>query len=344
MSAFDYARLGRTGVDVLVGSAVTACGPVCGRKVMTGMLRASGFRLGERRIRRALAQVMRREGTTRQINPHVYYAEYAGHKLHMDQNEKLIDFGVTEILASDGFSGKIMGYSVMPIKNNLTIYDEVYREICLNYGLFDQLRVDHGREFYLCLYQQDNLEAYRTNTHRLPFIQSQSRQNHAAERKWVEINARINYPIKNVLCSLTNNGLLDIDDPCVKNCVSYIASKCCLVGLQNFVSAWNAHTIPHKGIPDALFAAHLRTARIPSHLIAAVVAANYVSNGGTLTYPSLYGQDPLDRYPDRQLQRENLWSSAYQFDHLFYATLVGNSGLFWDALDMYMSITHSLEP
>lgn len=151
---FDYARLGRDGVDA-VRPAVNVCGPVYGRKMMTGMLRASGYRLGERAVRRALAQMtpqytqMRREGTARQTNPHVYYAEYAGHKIHMDQNEKLVDFGVTEVVATDGFSGKILGFSVMPIKNNLIIYDDVYREICLRHGLFDQLRVDHGREFYL---------------------------------------------------------------------------------------------------------------------------------------------------------------------------------------------------
>lgn len=94
------------------------------------------MRLGEKIVRRALEQIstvytqMRREGTARQTNPHVYYVEYPGHKLHMDQNEKVIDFGVTDFLASDGFSGKILGYSVMAIKNNLTIYNEVYREIC----------------------------------------------------------------------------------------------------------------------------------------------------------------------------------------------------------------------
>lgn len=177
-------------------------------------------------------------------------------------------------------------------------------------------------------------------------FQSQSRQNHAAERKWVEINTRINYPIKHALCYLTNNGFLDMDDPFVKHRVSCIASKCCMVGLQNFVPAWNAHTIPQKGIPDGLFAADLRTAQIPSHLIppAEVVAADYISNGGSLTYPSPYGQDPLDGYPDRQLQRENLWSSTYQCDHIFNATLMGNSGVFWDAVDMYMNITHHLEP
>lgn len=90
---FDHSRLGREGVNAVVLSAVPACGAVCRRKVMTGVLRAAGFRLGERSVRRALAQMtpvytqMRREGTSRQTNPHLYYAEYAGHKLHMDQND-----------------------------------------------------------------------------------------------------------------------------------------------------------------------------------------------------------------------------------------------------------------
>lgn len=56
-----------------------------------------------------------------------YNAEYVGHKLHIDQNEKLVMFGVTHVMAIDGYSKKIVGHSTMPIKNNIIIYDEVYR-------------------------------------------------------------------------------------------------------------------------------------------------------------------------------------------------------------------------
>lgn len=63
----------------------------------------------------------------RNLNPVPYEAEYVGHKLHMDQNEKLCMFGVTHVVAIDGYSKKIVGHSTMPIKNNLTIYEEVYR-------------------------------------------------------------------------------------------------------------------------------------------------------------------------------------------------------------------------
>ena len=52
-----------------------------------------------------------------------------GHKLHVDQNEKLVMFGVTHVMAIDGFSKEVDGHSTMPIKNNIVIYEEVYRKI-----------------------------------------------------------------------------------------------------------------------------------------------------------------------------------------------------------------------
>lgn len=90
-------------------------------------------------------------------NQHIYVARYFGHKLHIDQNEKLVMFGVTYVLARDGYSGKIVGSSVMSTKNNMTIYDEVYRQVTLQYGLFDEVRVDQGREFYLMLFIHEKL-------------------------------------------------------------------------------------------------------------------------------------------------------------------------------------------
>lgn len=61
------------------------------------------------------------------MNPVPYHAEYFGHKMHIDQNEKLVMFGVTHVIAVDGYSFEIVGHATMPIKKNLTIYEEVYR-------------------------------------------------------------------------------------------------------------------------------------------------------------------------------------------------------------------------
>ena len=72
-----------------------------------------------------VAQRQRR--TYRLLNPVPYYAEYFGHKIHFDQNEKLTSYGVTHVAASDGYSGKLLGIVSMPIQNNHTIYDDLFR-------------------------------------------------------------------------------------------------------------------------------------------------------------------------------------------------------------------------
>ena len=65
--------------------------------------------------------------TYRTMNPRPYYAEYFGHKLHLDQNEKIVCFGVIHVAAADGYSGKILDAITMPVKNPIRIYHELFR-------------------------------------------------------------------------------------------------------------------------------------------------------------------------------------------------------------------------
>ena len=109
--------------------------PTYGRKSMTGLLvlASNGLRVGESRVGESLRQVnpsyqhARRTATARQMNPMPYRADFFGHKLHIDQNEKLVMFGVTHICAVDGYSGKIVGFVTMPVKNNVEIYTHLFR-------------------------------------------------------------------------------------------------------------------------------------------------------------------------------------------------------------------------
>ena len=92
--------------------------------------------------------------------------------MHIDQNEKLVMYGATRVLAIDGYSGFILGLITMPVKNNLIIYDQLFRPILLNFGLWEQIRADHGREFFLLLYVQEHLTHLRRNQRRAPHVQS----------------------------------------------------------------------------------------------------------------------------------------------------------------------------
>ena len=88
--------------------------------MMTGHIRHStGLPLGVNNVGRALKWVNpqnyreQETSTTRQLNATPYYAEYFGHKLHLDQNKRLIRHGMTEVIAVDGYRLFITAKAVM---------------------------------------------------------------------------------------------------------------------------------------------------------------------------------------------------------------------------------------
>ena len=77
---------------------------------MTGFLASKGFKISQRRVGASLKRVypyyhsIRRNTLQQRTNPVPYNAAYFGEKLHVDQNEKLVLYGVTRVCAVDGFS------------------------------------------------------------------------------------------------------------------------------------------------------------------------------------------------------------------------------------------------
>ena len=108
-------------------------GPTYGRKMLQGKLDSEGVRVHDKRISRSLIRVapdyhrQRVQNKARLFNPLPYQADYFGHKMHLDQNEKLVMYGCTTVLASDGYSNYILAAASMPIKNNVEIYRSVFR-------------------------------------------------------------------------------------------------------------------------------------------------------------------------------------------------------------------------
>ena len=87
----------------------------------------------EKRIGASLVRVdpnnhrRRQQNIARHINPNPYVATHFGHKLHVDQNKKLVRYGATHVGAIDGFSRFVTAFTTMSLKNNLLIYDNIYR-------------------------------------------------------------------------------------------------------------------------------------------------------------------------------------------------------------------------
>ena len=71
----------------------------------------------------------RRERMLRQVNTIPYRADYFSHKMHFDQNEKLVMVRSDSCCGHRWSSRFITGAYTMPVKNNLVIYEEVFRYV-----------------------------------------------------------------------------------------------------------------------------------------------------------------------------------------------------------------------
>ena len=308
-------------LDCLIQSRVSLVGHSYGRRTLHGLLRSEGINVSQRRIGSSLQHVFphahtQRAGTMRRhINPVPYRASYFGEKLHFDQNEKVNMYGIVHVLPIDGFSRKLVGFISLPSKNPILIYDLLYRPILVQYGVWDQLRMDHGTEFNLVITVQQSISHYRNDQHRHPVLQSMSRQNHRAERIWPEINSRINYPIKRILVRMEGDGIIDMSNDITKFSTSWVTIRVISEPVRLFVNAWNAHTLPGSfgGIPNVLAQSSTHVGQIPYAQIPTTDDAtiNYESHGGRLSREVTYGSDPLAAYPGLQALRERDFTQVF---------------------------------
>ena len=114
-------------LDQVFATSMSKVGPTYGRKMVKGMLASHDIHVAEKRLASSMQRMnpshhqAQCTATESKTNPQPYHADYFGHKLYVDQNEKLAICGVTHIAAIDGYSATIVGFVTMPIKNNLEI-------------------------------------------------------------------------------------------------------------------------------------------------------------------------------------------------------------------------------
>ena len=113
------------------------------------------------------------------------------------------------------------------------------------------------------------------------------------------------------------------------------------------ISAWNNHSIPHKGIPNALQASRsathvLNPADIPT---ASAAISSYRQQGGSLTDPSEFGNDPLASNAFLCQRRQEIWQvrcAGLTFEDLYGAVMCGNTGHLKTAILKFIEVTDEL--
>ena len=343
--------LAESELDHLLSGAVQSVGNSYGRRTLHGLLRWSGVHVSQNRIGMALkrvapAAVSRRQHLAhRQLNPHPYHASSFGEKLHIDQNEKLSRFGVTHILAVDGYSRKIVGLITIPTKNATSIYNALMRPLLISEGMWEQVRVDHGTEFCLLVAMQRHLSNFRQRQSRLPALQTTSTNNHRVERMWVEVNQRVNYPVKQILVSMEGAQEIDMSNNVVKFCVSWTTMKVITPALIRFVGSWNNHRIPGSsgGIPNDL--ASRRNAITPPGQLSVPTTSEavhlFTSAGGHLTPESSFGEDPIGAFQHLKELRTRDFSCRYPSMEAILENVLHSDGLmFRQSIKYFIELTH----
>ena len=337
-------------LDLEVSRAVEVVGHTYGRKTMQGLLSSKGIHVGQNRVSKALRRVApsamnaRERLAHRHLNPLPYRASFYGEKLHLDQNEKLGRYGVTHVLAVDGFSRKVVGLITIPQKNAVAIYHALMRPLLLSEGVWDQIRVDHGTEFAIVVSIQQKLASARSHHHRYPVLQRTSTQNHRVERLWVEVNQQVNYPVKRVLISMEENGIIDLSNDIVKFCVSWTTIKVVAPALKLFVESWNGHRIPGTsgGTPNILASSTCNVTSIQECNVPTTDQAisSFTNDGGHLTMESVFGQDPLDGYPLLQQLRARDFQSQYpSVEDIFKNILHSDGATFVQSIEFFIELT-----
>ena len=163
-------------------------------------------------------------------------------------------------------------------------------------------------------------------------------QNHKVERIWVEVNTRVNYPLKRLLIYMEEHQSINMTDPVSKFCMSFVTIKVASKGMETFVHSWNNHPAPSKlytyvscipicnplpeiratflpyemysvidsGVPNERQQHHSETTAVPSHAVPQADNAKrlYEAEGGRISEPGTFGTDPLKDRPDL-VQRRN---------------------------------------
>ena len=101
--------------------------------MLTGYLRSKSTSISKNTVAKVMKKIYpyhafeRYIKTARNLNAKPYHADYFRQKLHIDQNEKLVMYGTKHVIARYGYSGMVVAIATMPIKNNLTIYEDIFR-------------------------------------------------------------------------------------------------------------------------------------------------------------------------------------------------------------------------
>ena len=162
------------------------------------------------------------------------------------------------------------------------------------------------------------------------------------ERYWVDVNAKINYPIKALLAEVAETSSV-MSDSVGKTAVSQFVCRVATVGINRHMAAYNNHRIPGRGIPNELARRGDQPPLMVPNVIPSTEDATEAYPGSLqTTYPDWYMEIlPVLMQGRDELYRNNRICSD---DELFTAVVNGDDETFISHLQMFIKATRDCCP
>ena len=112
------------------------------------------------------------------------------------------------------------------------------------------------------------------------------------------------------------------------------------------IHAWNNHSVPRKGIPNSLVLnSRTNPIQLSEILTTASAVSEYRQQGGSITDPSEFGEDPLRNDDVLSRQWEQLWLArcGTTISDIYTDLMVGNSQPLQNCIIKFIEITTELD-
>jgi hypothetical protein len=200
----------------------------------------------------------------------------------------------------------------------------------------------------LVCFVQELLAPLRPNQTRPATTATKSTRNTVVERVWVEVNMRVSKPLKEILCRMITEGLIDSSNPIHQHGISTVCIMVANLRIRYMMEAFSWRRVEGRRgcVPDSARRYSSSITPLSRGMVpqTADVVKLFCESGGSLTLEWEYGFDPLLNSHDKKALRDIKLHETFSIEDVNRDINIGKGEQFGMAVLYYIWLTEQLMP
>jgi hypothetical protein len=200
----------------------------------------------------------------------------------------------------------------------------------------------------LVCFVQELLAPLRPNQRRSAVTATKSTRNTVVERAWIEVNMRVSKPLKEILCRMITEGLIDSSNPMHQHAISTVCIMVATLRIKYMMESFNWRRVEGRRgcVPDSARRYSSSITPLSSGMVpqTADVVKLFCESGGSLTLEWEYGFDPLLNSNDKKTLRDIKFHETFSTEDVNRDINIGEGEQFVMAVLYYIWLTEQLMP